>query len=297
MIRRVLLCALASGTFLGLAGCRHHCRSRCFDREPRPYLPPPPGGAFLGPSGRTIPPTSVPTTPGSPFPPPANLAPIDPSPAPAASPPPPNLGVPGDRSFRPAPVPVPPLPKDGGPEILLPDPPPGGAARPAFPPTGQTPEPPAAQMPRRFEASAELPGAAELKPGVVGGQKPTTQGFAELKRKGFRTVAFLQAPGADTSSAKELAERQGLSFVAIESSPEKLADALEKVNALVADRTTHPVYVYAEEGPRSGAVWYLHFRKVDGDAPDVAKLKAGGQGLEDQTNLGKQFWTAIQQVR
>jgi protein tyrosine phosphatase (PTP) superfamily phosphohydrolase (DUF442 family) len=143
--------------------------------------------------------------------------------------------------------------------------------------------------------SAEVPGLTVLKPGVAVGQKPTTQGFAELKTKGYKTVALLHAPGADTSAAKELAGRQGLGFVAIESSPEKLTEALAKLNAVVADRTVQPVYVYADEGPRAGAVWYLHFRTVDGDGDDVANLKAAGQGLEKQTDLGKQFWTAIQQ--
>lgn len=286
MIRRIVLGTLATGALLTAAGCRHCCRS--LQREPRPYLPPAPGGAFLGPSGRTtIPPTNIPTQPGT-VPPPAAFVPTDPTPP--VNPPPANFrpGLP------PASLNLPPLPK-GNQELLLPDPLPGGG-RSAFPPSGSSPGASLDPAPPRPMASAELPGFTELKPGVAAGQKPTTQGFAELKAKNYRTVAFLHAPGADTSSARELAERQGLAFVPIESSPEKLAEALQKLNGLVADRAAQPLYAYADEGPRAGAVWYLHFRTVDADGSEVAKVKAGGLGLDATSPLAVQFWTAIQAI-
>ena len=279
MIRRILLSVFASGTLLGLAGCRHCCRS-C-GPAPRPYLPPAPGGGFLNTPTRTIPPTSVPTSPFAP--PPGSIVPAD------GVMPPPNLAIPRDGNFRPPPSPF--VPRTG-PEILFPEPPPAGAP-PAFPPAGRSPEPPLSVRPApRPEASAELPGFSQLKPGVAAGLRPTSQGFGDLKRDGFRTVVFLHAPGADTSKEQGMTEKEGLTFVAIESSPTNLSDALAKVNARVADVAQHPMYVFADDA-RGGAVWYLHFRTVDGATDDAAKVRANRLGLSATDTA---FWIEIQKL-
>ena len=279
MVRRILLSGIAAGTLLTFAGCRHCCRSN--GPAPRPYLPPPPAGAFLGTPNRAIPPTSVPT---SPFPaPPATVVPADI--------PPPNLGAPREGNFRPQPAPF--LPPKAGPEVLFPDAPPPGAPPVVIPSGGQTAEPPRSIPPApRPELNAELPGRVEIKTGVAAGLKPTSQGFRELKNLGFRTVAYLHAPGADTSLEKSMIEKEGMTFVVVETSAEKLGESLQMVNALVAEKAGHPIYFFASDA-RGGAVWYLHLRTVDQTADDFARVRAGQLGLSASDTA---YWLAIQKL-
>lgn len=274
MIRRILLTGLASSTILTIAGCRHCCRTT--GPVPRPYLPQPPAGAFLGTPNRAIPPTSVPT---SPFPP-----------APAAVMPDPTPLVPREGNFRPQPAPV--VPKTG-PEVLFPEPQPPGTPQSVTPIGGQTAEPPrSVPLAPRPEASAELPGRVDIKTGVSAGLRPTSQGFRTLKGEGFRTVAYLHAPGADTTVEKAMIEKEGLTFVALEASAEKLREAVDGVNALVREKAGHPIYVFAPDA-RGGAVWYVHMRTVDKVEDDVAKVRADRLGLRDDDRT---YWLAIQQL-
>lgn len=268
MIRRILLSTLASGAMLGALGCRHKCCSNNLDRDPKPFLPPGPGGSVIGPPmppGSTIPPANLPTTP------PSVLPPVGPS---GSSPiPPPNK------------------------EVLLPDPLPGGPSSrsnsiiggPVKPAAGQTTEPPLAAAP------TGLPGFTKIKDGVAAGGKPALEGFDSLKQAGYRTVVYLHPAGADVGKAKDVAESRGLAFVAIETTPEKLAAAAEQFNRAIGERATKPVYVYGDDPLRAGAVWYLHFRTVDLHSPEVAKIRARGLGLSDTGDEAKAFWVAIQQ--
>src|SRR5262245_15059825 len=271
MIRRLLFAALASVPLVGLVGCHHKCCSGGMDR-PQPYLPPPPGGPFIGPPGAssTIPPTSLPTTPST---------------VPSVTPggpglPPPELTVP--RNYGPAPAPGNGRP---APEVLLPDPlPPGGPSSrslypapnpgtPPFlgPPVKSTTPPPAANVARTTPTTG-LPGFTKVKDGVATGRKPTLDGFDSLKQGRYRTVAYLYPSGADVSAARDLAEKRGFAFVAIETTPENLPDALRRLNQLVADRAAQPVYVSDDDGLRAGALWYLHFRTVDALNDDAARI-------------------------
>jgi len=159
--------------------------------------------------------------------------------------------------------------------------------------TNQPAQPPANVA--RTTPIAGLPGLMKVKDGVATGRKPTLDGFDSLKQGGYRTVAYLHPSGADVSAAQDLAEKRGFAFVAIETTPENLPEALRRVNQLVADRSAHPVYVYDDDGLRTGAVWYLHFRTVDALNDDAARVRARSLGLTDQTEEGKAFWVAIQQ--
>jgi hypothetical protein len=303
MIRRLLLAAIATGPLLALAGC-HHCCSSGPSRPPQPYLPPPPGGPFIGspggPSPNTIPPTTLPTTPGGMPPAGGGL-------------PPPSLDVP--RNFGPSPA-----PNNGRPpqELLLPDQLPGGPssrsgypdpnAGPAFlgPPTNPprapvvTPNPTVQPVPNPMPkappaATAGLPGFTRITDGVATGRKPGLDGFDSLRQGGFRTLAYLHPAGADTSAVRDLAEKRGFAFVAIETTPENLPGAFRRVEQLATDRAARPVYVCDDDGLRTGAVWYLHFRTTEGQNADAARIRARSIGLTDQTDEGKAFWVAIQQ--
>jgi len=215
--------------------------------------------------------------------------------------PPPNVPTVPAPSFSAPPAPPsnylgPPVgPKPSGPETLYPDPLPGGpSSRPATsgvlgaPVKSLSAEPPKAP-------AAGLSGYTKVNDGLYAGGKPTLAGFDSLKAARVRTVVYLHAAGADVAAVKDMASTRELTVVAIETTPETLADASKQFDRVAADRTARPVYVFADDAPRAGAVWYLHFRNADaGD--DVARLRAKALGLNDQGEEGRAFALAIQRV-
>lgn len=302
MIRRLLCTAVACGTIFGAAGCRHN---KCCSKSPctsgQQFLPPPPGAA---PS--TIPPTALPTMPNA-----GTLPPVGVAPAPQ-----PEFLQPRPGNYGPPPVPAPapaPAPAKPQPEILLPDPLPGGpSSRSAYPqPPGNPPflsspaapkpvgEPPLAAKPAPVVPPAPtfgLPAYTRIREGVATGRKPALDGFDSLKSSGYRTVAYLHPAGADLGATRDLAEARGFRFVGIETTPETLPEAAKHVNQLVADRDGQPVYVFDDDGLRTGAVWYLHFRTVDAQPSDTARIRASAIGLNDSSDEGRAFWVAIQRL-
>lgn len=267
MVRTILLSAVAGSALVAAGGCKHRCCSTS-TAAPRPYMPLPPG---VTPDGR-IPPPGVPITPGGQALPQPDLGP----PMPAA----------GSGSLRPAP------------EILLPDPIPGGKSSRVAPvlggpvqPAGGTAEPAVAAP---TSPTAGLPGFTRVNDGVASGRKPALEGFDTLKRTGFKSVVYLHPAGADTSAVREVAEKKGLTFTAVEATPEKLADAVTAFDRVVADRAAQPVYVFDDDGLRAGALWYVHFRTTDQLSPEVARIRARGLGLSDETDDARAFWVAVQ---
>jgi protein tyrosine phosphatase (PTP) superfamily phosphohydrolase (DUF442 family) len=132
--------------------------------------------------------------------------------------------------------------------------------------------------------------------GVASGRKPTLEGFDSLKQSGYRTVIYLHTAGADVSAARDVATKRGLAFIPIETTPEKLAGALEAFNAAVGDKTARPVYVFDDDGVRAGAVWYLHFRTVEAMNDDAARVRARPLGLTDQGDEARAFALATQRI-
>jgi protein tyrosine phosphatase (PTP) superfamily phosphohydrolase (DUF442 family) len=271
MLRKLLVTAALAA--VAVQGCRHKC-CRTETVAPRPYLPPGPS-VVPGGSGM-IPPAGVPVTP------------------PGGQLPPADLGA------FPAPGPAP-ATKGPAPEILLPDPVPGGkSSRSDAPPVlggpsaGKSPtvtqEPPVAA-----DNTAGLPGFTRVQPGVASGRKPALEGFDTLKRQGFKSLVYLHPANADVAAVRDVAEKKGLAFTAIETTPEKLADAAAAFDRVVADRGTQPVYVCDDDGLRTGALWYVHFRTADQLSPEVARIRARGLGLTDDTDEARAFWVAIQQ--
>lgn len=266
MTRKLMLAAVAA-LVVGGVGCRHRC---CHlndpDKRPAPYLPDAPRNPTL------LPPAGVPTTPSvqppgtSNFPPPASVDPLtNPSPTPK-----------------------------GGTETLFPDPLPGGASRPSqsgAPSFLGAPVKPQAETPKANNAG--LPGYLKVKDGLFAGGRPTLDGFDALKTAGFRSVAYFHDAGTDTSAVKDMAATRGLTFHAIETTPETLAAASGEFNRVAADRLNRPLYAFGQDGVRAGAVWYLHFRTVDSLGDDVARLRAKPLGLTDAGDEGRAFTLAI----
>lgn len=272
MIRRVIVAAAAVGLAFAV-GCKHKCGHHHFHhREAKPCCPPGPGPVPGG-GSVLLPPAGVPTTPG---------------PGPAATIPP--VGPMDLRNYPP--------PGRPAPEVLLPDPIPGtGSSRSASPgflesPVKPTPEPQVA--PRGSDSPGGLAGYARVKEGLASGRRPSLDGFDALKRAGFRTVIYLHPAGADLAAVRPVASQRGLAFVAIETTPERLAAAVEEFNAAVADTARHPVYVFDDDGVRAGAVWYLHFRTADSLNDDAARVRARPLGLTEEGEEAKAFALATQ---
>jgi hypothetical protein len=143
-------------------------------------------------------------------------------------------------------------------------------------------------------ATAGLPGFAKVKDGIATGRKPTLEGFDALKQAGYRTVIYLHPAGADLSATRSVVENRNLHFVAIETTPESVATALRQFDAAIADPATHPTFVCDDDGIRTGAVWYLHFRTAESMNDDAARIRAKPLGFTVEGNDAREFVLAIQ---
>ena len=275
MIRRVTIAAAAAVLVLA-PGCRHKCCLNDRNVNSTPFRPQAPNTPYL------LPPTNVPTTPDG-----SSVVP--------------GVGPGGPRNY-PSPNLDPLLPSKPAPEVLLPDPLPGGgssrSATPGDPGFGTLGGPvrPKPVEPARSATPQPtgLTGFAKVKDGIATGRKPTLEGFDALRQAGYRTVIYLHPAGADVSAARGVAEKRSLHFLPIETTPESLGAALRQFNAAVADQASHPAYVYDDDGVRTGAMWYLHFRTAEAMNDDAARVRARPLGYTDQGDEAKAFALAIQ---
>jgi hypothetical protein len=276
MIRRLMLITAVLGLSF-TAGCKHKCCLNDRGRRPQPYLPTAPNSPYL------LPPAGLPTTP----------APFSPPPGIDSGSVVPPVGPTDLRQYGPIPGPAKPAP-----EILLPDPIPGGSSsRSASPGVLGTPVKPQTAEPKTAEASSApvgLPGYTRVKQGVASGRRPTLDGLDSLKQAGFRSMVYLHKSDADLSAMKDVISKRDMAFLAIEATPDNLARAIEQFNAVVADTARHPIYVFDEDGVNAGAVWYLHFRTAEAMGDDLARLRARPLGFTDEGDEAKEFSLAIQ---
>lgn len=312
MIRKLLTVALLAATVHPLAGCRH---SQCRAREARPTRDPDALGAPIPP--RVTPLETIPSTGIAPeagtepirrnFREPDSVPPREvPDPLGLGSGlPDPAAGVLGDpiasAERREAPFP-PVMETTPTPKLLVPEPLPADVLDrkeplplPPRPGRADLPPPVAAEQPRERSAT-ELPEFAQVLDRVSTSRKPRPDGFGWLKANGYKTVAYLHEPEAkDVASARELAEKQGLTFVAIPVSPEELSAAYTAFADLVKEARVRPLHVFATSGNRTGALWYLAFRKLESLPDDAARVRAGKLGLQSPTDSSeaKRFWLAI----
>jgi len=270
MIRQLVWAGVAGAAAVAAAGCCHKCCRPLNDR------PPPVGSGFTGdpvapPAGAYIPP------------PPGGL------PAPAL--PDASRSNRFDPNYPPA-------------EILLPDSP---SAKAGVGPALGYPPPAANKFlgdpvrtagygePVKKSAGAGVPGFAVVKDGVATGRRPTLDGWDALKTAGYKTAVYLHDPATDPASAKEQAEKRGLTFVAVPVSADKFEDAMTRFQTLVTDKSARPTFVFDDDGARTGSLWYAYLRTVDFLGSDEARVKAAAAGLKDPPSAEQQtFWVAVQ---
>ena len=278
MSRRIVLCAILTGLLLGSTGCRHLCRRGiCSSRNedpPRPrgdlLIPPPTGGLPLAPSPRDsgLPPPTVGSEPsGSRFRPKRETLYPDPLlEAPAIS---------GAKTGEPPPV------------LTIPD----GLGSKS--PSNKAVVPAGFREPTK--APIGLPGFAVVHDRISTGRKPTLDGFDTLTNTGYKTAVYLHHPARDVASTKELAEKKGMTFIAIPTEPTGLKAAYGTFVETVGNAAKRPMYVFDDDGVRTGSLWYLYLRTVESLPDDAAQVKAAALGLRDATGDEKtNFWLAIQ---
>jgi protein tyrosine phosphatase (PTP) superfamily phosphohydrolase (DUF442 family) len=193
-------------------------------------------------------------------------------------------------------------------DVLFPDPLPGGTSSRSnspFDPASGSPVNPAkakaAEAPSLpllpsvpGGATTGIPGFNKVEEGLASGRKPELDGFASLKQLGYRTVIYLSSANADTTAVRDLVQKRGLEFAAIEATPERLAAARESFLAAVSDNALKPIFVFDEDGTRAGAMWYLYFRSKSMN-DDAARVRAKSLGMSSQGDEGRGFELAIQQ--
>lgn len=282
-----------------LSGCHHCCHRPYSSAYPVAECEPRPAPALLPPHPLT-PEGSAPA---------AGLVPPAPAPSAPVPAPPPQPGAPEFRGYGSAEAPA----RAPGATIQPPAPSNPPADTPRLSPP-QTPEPPRAGSaePRRElppgPAAGEraatpplpvgIPQFAVAQDQVTSGLRPKLEGLEWLKSKGYRAVLHLRSPDQADSADRPVVERAGLRYLSLEVSPETLSrQTVQEFNRLVADPANRPLFVYDREGILAGALWYLHFRDVDQDSDEVARLRANRLGLrEDGDQAHRAMWLAIQKL-
>ncbi len=271
--------AAAAGLLSVVVGCAHPCHNACCPPGPRLSAYP-----TFNPCQR-------------PYVPPRPLVPFEAGPAPAPPAPMPP-GPPADaRGFEPPPA-------DPGVRLAIPEPvSPQDSTRlappvPVQPPA--TPEPPLAPKADGPAPTPPLPVGipqfAMAKNRVASGLRPMLEGIDWLQANGYKTVLNIRAPGSDDAADRKLFEQRGLRYASLELSPDTVTrEVVDQFNHMVGDPANVPLFVYDRDGMLAGALWYLHFRIVDGLAHEEARDKAARLGLKPaQDGEHKRMWLAIQ---
>ncbi|MHB1425216.1 MAG: fused DSP-PTPase phosphatase/NAD kinase-like protein [Gemmataceae bacterium] len=317
MNRREISFLITGALVLGaLSGCR------CTNNDRVRYVPPPPGiggcdrcaanGPLpprFAPNGAPVPPGPAPV--GMPVPP-AGAFPAPPgtvAPPPGAIPAPTGVSI-QQNGYRPPGPPTPSASSGVVPGVYLQQPEPAAPAKPmpndsAVPPetrpySPQTAEPPPARDAPSASPSlpVDIPQFAAVKTNVASGQQPFAGGIAWLKSHGYRTVLHVRSPGEDDSAAQKQFEQSGLRYLSLEVSPQTLSrDLVDQFNRLVADANNQPLFVYDRDGALAGALWYLHFRLVDGATDEKAREEAERLGFkQDGSDAHVKMWLAVQNL-
>jgi uncharacterized protein (TIGR01244 family) len=114
----------------------------------------------------------------------------------------------------------------------------------------------AAQVPESVDP-ALIPNYVVVRPGLAAAGRPSEQGLAQMKARGFRTVIDLRTSSEDGLAEEKAAlERQGLRYVhvPVTSSTFSAAD-VDVVQAVLDDPAAGPVLLHCASANRVGAVW------------------------------------------
>jgi len=191
------------------------------------------------------------------------------------------------------PLPMNPTPADTPSAKLMPP-----LSIPSKPTTDLPPMPKATEEPPLAEAAfpADIPQFAIVKKDVASGQQPFPDGIQWLKDHGYKTVLHIRAPGKPDTAAKDVFELRGFRYILLEVSPTTLTkEVVDNFNQIVADEKNRPLFVFDKHSAQAGALWYLHFRTVQGMSDEKARIEAARLGFkQDQDDNHRDMWIAVQ---
>jgi protein tyrosine phosphatase (PTP) superfamily phosphohydrolase (DUF442 family) len=143
---------------------------------------------------------------------------------------------------------------------------------------------------------ADIPQFAFVAKGIASGQQPFPDGVKWLKDHGFKTILHVRAPTETDNAAKRIFESRGLTYISLEVSPQTLSkEVVDRFNHILADENNRPLFVFDKNSALAGALWYIHFRTVDGMTDDKARAEATRLGFkQDQDDAQRDMWIAVQ---
>jgi protein tyrosine phosphatase (PTP) superfamily phosphohydrolase (DUF442 family) len=156
--------------------------------------------------------------------------------------------------------------------------------------------------PEKREAPADspidIPQFKIVRANVATGQQPFPDGVTWLKNHGYRAVLNLRSAGTDDSAARRLFEKNGLRYLAIDVDVRTLSkETVDYFNRVVQDAANQPLFVYDADGSRTGGLWYLHFRLIEGWSNEKSLTEAARLGFRpDQDENHKTMAIAIQKL-
>jgi len=209
----------------------------------------------------------------------SNDLPNEPKPIPDAIMPIPDLPAPPKTT----------IPNESKKEILLPD-------EPSPKPGSPLIAPPAA------DSGTGLPNfALALESGterIYAGRKPAIEGLDWLQKQKFRTVVYLHTPNQDIKPTRDLVEKRGMQFIGIPMSPGNFGEAMRTLSPILKARMNRSMYVFDDDGVRTGSAFYWYFRTSESLSNDQARARATALGLRDSTDSTEQklYWLAIQNL-
>jgi protein tyrosine phosphatase (PTP) superfamily phosphohydrolase (DUF442 family) len=145
--------------------------------------------------------------------------------------------------------------------------------------------------------TVDLPGYAQVAPGIATGIRPFPAGIEWLKRRGYKSVLHLYAPGEDLAAARR--QFAGLRFLSLEVSAKTLSQSIyEDFVRIVEEADNQPIFVSDKTGAVAGGLWYLYFRVHKQQSDEKARSEARRLGLNiDDDPDHKAMWLAVEKLR
>ncbi|MEO1149668.1 MAG: sulfur transferase domain-containing protein [Pseudomonadota bacterium] len=125
------------------------------------------------------------------------------------------------------------------------------------------------------EVSSDILNYTRAAPNVGTAGKLVGNGVAEAQQLGFKLIIDLRRPD-EGGVAEEIAEasRLGIAYENVPLAKDATAwDQVERIEALIADRSNYPVLIHCGSANRAGAVWAL-YRTRQG-VPNLIAIEEG----------------------
>ena len=113
------------------------------------------------------------------------------------------------------------------------------------------------------ETASGIQNVMTLEEGLLGGSRPSQNGFQWLRSQGIKTVIDLRQPEEGTEADRVIAESQGLQYRNVPVSREGLAQGQldPAVTEALKEESLRPAFVYCASGNRVSMTWKIYQEK------------------------------------